>query len=96
LTWPQGISTFITLAYILISEFFFQQAYNFWAVLALECFAILFWLVSFALLASEVNEIRCLTFGCFDYAYYKRSLLGTANTFYNTMAAVAGLGGLQL
>lgn len=85
------------MAYTLVSEFFLQQLYNFWAVLALECFLVLFWLVSFALLASEVSG---LGFGGYPYTcvYYcfKRSLVKRNDPFYSTMATAAALGGVEL
>jgi hypothetical protein len=94
------LATLILIAYILVSEHFFPLAYNFWAILGLECFAVLFWLVSFALLASEVSGTGYVWFSncylaCFDNTPpYKRSLNG--NTFHNAMAAAAGLGGVEL
>jgi hypothetical protein len=86
--------------------------YNYWAILGLDIFAIVFWLISFALLASEVAAYRIVTYTANDcyysYAgvcYYKRSRAletlakrATTNvyTYRNAMAAASGLGGLEL
>ena len=92
--------TLILIAYILVSEHFFLLAYKFWAILGLECFAVHFWLVSFALLASEVDGTGYVWFRNCYLAYfantppYKRSL--NENTFHNAIAAAAGLRGVEL
>ncbi len=83
--------------------------YNYWAILGLDIFAIVFWIISFSLLASEVAAYTIVTYNTSDdclysYAgvcYYKRSLdkrVATTNvyTYRNSMAAASGLGGLEL
>lgn len=42
------------------------SAYNYWAILGLDIFAIVFWLISFALLAWEVSVFG---WGVYDYGY---------------------------
>lgn len=42
------------------------SAYNYWAILGLDIFAIVFWLISFALLAWEVSVFG---WGLYDYGY---------------------------
>jgi len=46
-----SILTLIFLAYIFVTAFKVTQAYNMWAVLGLEIALVIFWLVTFALLA---------------------------------------------
>jgi hypothetical protein len=85
--------------------------YNYWAVLGLDIFAIVFWLISFSLLASEVAAYQIVTYSTDSCAYYydgycykKRDLnflpkrYATTNvvTYRNSMAAASGLGGLEL
>jgi hypothetical protein len=81
--------------------------YNYWAILGLDIFAIVFWLTSFSLLASEVAAYQIVTYSNDDCTYYyygycvkKRSLEERATTnvytYRNSMAAASGLGGLEL
>jgi len=81
--------------------------YNYWAVLGVDIFAVIFWLISFALLASEVAAYQIVyDTGCsytYDgYCYKKRGLnllpkRATTNvvTYRNALAAASGLGGLE-
>jgi hypothetical protein len=80
--------------------------YNYWAILGLDIFAIVFWIISFSLLASEVAAYKIVTYTDYCAYYYygycvkKRSLEERATdgvyTYRNSMAAAAGLGGLEL
>jgi hypothetical protein len=47
----QSIATFIIVAYYIVSGTYHVESYNRWAVLALDIFGVIFWLISFALLA---------------------------------------------
>jgi hypothetical protein len=86
--------------YIIGAELLWPLVYNYWAILGLEIFAVLFWLISFALLASEVNTAdggNC--YGCgsnIDPVVPRPKKRSVGNTFNNSMAAASGLGGLQL
>jgi hypothetical protein len=40
--------------YAIVSELALPSSYNYWALLGLDIFATVFWIISFALLASEV------------------------------------------
>lgn len=51
-----SILTFIFLGYIFLTAFKFVRAYNMWAVLGLEIACVIFWLVTFALLADHAKE----------------------------------------
>lgn len=82
--------------------------YNYWAILGLDIFAIIFWLVSFAYLASEVAAYQIVTYtDTCTYVYYgyclKKRDVDLAKrattdvyTYRNSMAAASGLGGLEL
>lgn len=82
------------------------MAYNYWAILGLDVFAIVFWIVAFALLASEVAPFSTVTPSCLYYLYgfcvSKKRDIGLAKrnfslvTYRNVLAAAAGLGGLEL
>ena len=93
--------------YVIVAETGAPVMYNYWAILGLDIFAIIFWITSFSLLASEVAAYHIVTYTnhC-TYYYYgycvkKRSLeerAATTNvyTYRNAMAAASGLGGLEL
>jgi len=91
----------ITCVYLLVAEFSAPKIYNYWAVLSLDIFLLIFWLCSFAYLASQVAIIFGYTTGSY-YSYY-------SNTYYyyyysrsevlvwaSCLAAAAGLGALEL
>lgn len=61
-----GAATIIITLYVVLSTLVWPVAYNYWAVLGLDAFGTLIWLVSFALLASEVNSTKTL-FDDYDY-----------------------------
>lgn len=103
---PQAIQTIITVVYILVTFFFLPIAYNYWAVLGLDVLGVIFWLCSFAVLSSEVQNYKSDfdNFGggddCFDGLCFKRSIIQkrfvTFNNYYHTMTALAVFGAFQL
>jgi hypothetical protein len=98
--------------YIIVAGLVFPIAYNDWAVLALDIFAVLFWLISFPLLASRVaHEGKngsvsganlngfpdCFGGQCFSNDDATLSKRGTNfQTYHNSMAAASALGALEL
>jgi hypothetical protein len=98
----------IIVVYYLVATIAMPIIYNYWAVLGVDIFAVIFWLISFALLASEVAAYQIVyDTGCsytFDgYCYKKRGLnllpkraTTNAATYRNALAAASGLGGLEL
>lgn len=77
------------------------RADNYWAILALDIFGMIFWIASFALLASQVANFMDEGTDCtYDYYY------GTTCTSYELtetgvivggcLCAAAGIGGLEL
>lgn len=44
----------ISSIYCLVARFGPPKAYNYWAILGLDIFLLLFWLISFAVLAAQV------------------------------------------
>lgn len=52
-----SILTFIFLAYIFVTALKFPIAYNMWAVLGFEIVLVIFWLVTFALLADYASGL---------------------------------------
>jgi hypothetical protein len=101
----------IITVYIIVAQTGAPIIYNYWAILGLDIFAIVFWIISFSLLGSEVASYQIVTYSSNDciysYAgvcYFKRSRAlehltkrsTDIYTYRNAMAAASGLGGLEL
>jgi hypothetical protein len=89
--------------YIIVAGLVFPTAYNYWAVLALDIFAVLFWLISFPLLASRVaregksGSVSGANTDCYWGPCFVLLKRGTDfYTYRNSMAAASGLGALEL
>lgn len=63
----QSIVTVITSIYCIVARFGPPKAYNYWAILALDIFLLLFWLISFAVLAAQVAATWAYNDDYFDY-----------------------------
>lgn len=70
-----AIVSLIIVVYILIASKSCPSVYNYWAILALEIFAVIFWLCTMGVLASYAGA---LTVGYSGYAY------GDSNSYYET------------
>ncbi|KAH8196767.1 hypothetical protein TruAng_009059 [Truncatella angustata] len=86
-----ALATLITCIYIIVAEFGAPALYNYWAVLSLDIFLVVFWLISFALLAAEIAPYAS---GYCTY-YYCYSLSSAEKTYFAILAAAAGLGGAE-
>jgi len=111
LTLFTAIATLITVVYILVAELSAPAAYNYWAILGLDIFCIIFWIISMSIMAWEVaatswyiNDSSSGSTCYYDYTlledvcYKKRDLTKRYTTYYtyrNVMAAAAGLAGLE-
>lgn len=102
--------TMIITVYYIVATTVLPAAYNYWAILGLDMFAVLFWIISFSLLAWEVaafgwglSYAGTSSTSCDIYGYcYKKRDLGIEKrattdyyTYRNALAAAAGLGGLE-
>ncbi|KAI8951867.1 hypothetical protein F4801DRAFT_542884 [Xylaria longipes] len=76
-----AIVTLISSIYILVAHFGPPTAYNYWAILGLDIFHVIFWLVSFALVAAQAAYI--IAYGTYYYDYYD------GYTIYGSIAAAA-------
>ncbi|KAI0095837.1 hypothetical protein GGR51DRAFT_62657 [Nemania sp. FL0031] len=85
-----SIVTLITSIYILIAHFGPPRAYNYWAILGLDIFHVLFWLISFALIASQAAILFAYS-NYYDGYYFESgfTILGSIT------AAAAGLGAVN-
>ena len=98
----------IITVYYIVAVTGVTAAYNYWAILGLDIFAIVFWIISFSLLASEVaayswvvSDVSSCNYTYLGYCYKKRDLNlekrdTNIYTYRNAMAAASGLGGLEL
>ncbi|KAJ2990843.1 hypothetical protein NUW58_g2758 [Xylaria curta] len=83
-----AIVTLISSIYVLVSHFGPPAAYNYWAIMGLDIFLVVFWLISFALLASQAALL--IAYGAYYYGYFTGyTILGSI------VAAAAGLGGIN-
>ena len=91
----------IITVYVLVANLVMPAFYNYWAILGVDIFAIVFWLISFALLGSETSTLFAVV-ECYDGYCYKKRDVGLVkrytdfHTYRNALAAAAGLGGLEL
>ncbi len=101
----QSLATFIIVSYGLLTQAIrsLQSAYNYWAILALEIFAIIFWLATMALLASTRAAFIYPAYisGCYNdgyggYCYAKRDTYVATNGYLNMMSAAAGFSAIEL
>ncbi|KAI1768130.1 hypothetical protein GGR53DRAFT_13780 [Hypoxylon sp. FL1150] len=98
LTLFSAIVTLITSIYCLVARYGPPKAYNYWAILGLDIFLVVFWLISFAILAAQVaaafayyDEVRDEYDDDYDLSDYD-----TAVTVYGScLAAAAGLGAVE-
>lgn len=92
-----AIATIIITIYYIVVEFSASawKSYNYWAVLALDIFALIFWLISFALMAAQTAPFAngFTVCGVYECIYYP--LEGVFLTLFACMATVAGLGGVE-
>lgn len=84
----------IIVVYYLVSTLAVPAMYNYWAVLGLDIFACVFWIISFSLLASEVAAYNIVTYNSdscdgdgvyYDgVCYYKKRSLNFLSKRYAT------------
>jgi hypothetical protein len=95
----------ITVIYINVTTKFHPIAYNYWAILGLDIFLIVFWLISFALVASEAKSyirFSAEPSDCnFDYrSLYRRECFQYQNTssstYRNVLRVTAVFGAFEL
>ncbi|RYP77206.1 hypothetical protein DL771_001255 [Monosporascus sp. 5C6A] len=96
-----AIATLIASIYCLVAHFGPPGAYNYWAILGLDVFLLLFWLISFAVLAAQVAPFLAYYSAYYDYYsdysdYYDYySYDDAVLTYVAILAGAAGLGGLE-
>jgi len=73
-----------------VAEYNAPVIYNYWAILALDIFLVIFWLCSFSLLASQVSLSYSFSYGYYD-SYYDSTL-----AWASCLVGAAGLGGVEL
>jgi hypothetical protein len=84
--------------YLIVAEYGAAKLYNYWAVLSLDIFLVIFWLCSFGLLAAQTAYFLAFgvsTYSSFYDAYVTSELSDTGYVWAICLAAGAGLGGIQ-
>ncbi|KAK7403776.1 hypothetical protein QQX98_010469 [Neonectria punicea] len=72
------------------------KLYNYWAVLALDIFLLVFWIISFALLTDQTVFFWSVTSGyCDYYTCYYGSLSGSVLVYGAILATACGLSALE-
>ncbi|KAI5865690.1 hypothetical protein GGS23DRAFT_350668 [Durotheca rogersii] len=87
-----AIVTLISTIYCLVAHFGPPKAFNYWAILGLDIFLVIFWLISFAVLASQVATLFSLLS---NYIYYYSDIELVYTVYSACLAAAAGLGGVE-
>ncbi|KAI2620505.1 hypothetical protein GGR54DRAFT_102670 [Hypoxylon sp. NC1633] len=96
LTLFTAIATIITSIYCLVAHFGPPKAYNYWAILGLDIFLVLFWLISFAILASQVASAFAVYHDYANfYGDYYDDYETAINIYGGCLAGAAGLGGVE-
>ncbi|KAF6828723.1 integral membrane protein [Colletotrichum musicola] len=83
-----SVATIIETIWLIVAHYGMPKAYNYWAVLALDIFLVVFWLCGFGLLASEAAYLFVID----SYYYYSSTSIVILSS---CMSAAAGVGGLQ-
>lgn len=91
-----AVATLIVTVWLVVAEYSLPCIYNYWAVLALDIFLVVFWLCAFALLASQAAFVFSGTTYCNVYDCYSSEPTGLYFVFAACMAAASAIGGLQL
>jgi hypothetical protein len=92
----KAISTLIVCIYLLVAEYNAPVAYNYWAILGLDIFLVIFWLCSFAVQSASISYSVGYYGYTYDYYYDSYYADGYSLAWYACQAAAAGLGGVQL
>ncbi|KAH7381508.1 hypothetical protein BKA66DRAFT_570650 [Pyrenochaeta sp. MPI-SDFR-AT-0127] len=92
-----ALATLITGIYLLVAEYSSPRLYNYWAILGLDIFLVIFWLCSFAPLAAQVSYFfYYFNNSYYGYSYYdKYYFQGATLSWISCLATAAGLGGVQ-
>jgi hypothetical protein len=95
----QALATIITLIYIFVATYSQPIIYQYWAILGLEVLCLIFWLISFALLASEVAYATSYACGGYYDAYgdyISRTCSSRTLGILGLFGACAGVGAIEL
>ncbi|TGO30442.1 hypothetical protein BPAE_0005g00360 [Botrytis paeoniae] len=106
LTLASAAISIVICVYVIVASTGAPVLYNYWAILGLDIIAVILWVVSFPILASQIANAITVEDTCTSYYYcyyYKRKRgLGlekraetTWETYKNVMIATSALGGLE-
>lgn len=104
----QAAISIVICVYVIVASTGAPVLYNYWAVLGLDIIAVILWVVSFPILASQIANAVTVQETCdsyYDYCYYYKHKRGlglekraetTWETYKSVMIATSALGGLEL
>jgi predicted membrane protein len=95
----QALATIISLIYYFVATYSQPFLYQYWAILSLDIFCLIFWLISFALLAAEVAVAAAYSCsGYYDYYgdYVSSGCSRGSSGAIGLFGACAGIGGILL
>ena len=95
----QALATIISLIYYFVGAYSQPFLYQYWAILSLDIFCLIFWLISFALLAAEVA--LAAAYSCSGYYNYSGDYVSSGCSTDSSLAiglfgACAGIGAVLL
>ncbi|KAK7430208.1 hypothetical protein QQZ08_003183 [Neonectria magnoliae] len=91
-----SVASVIITLWMVLAHSCAPKLYNYWAVLALDIFLLVFWIISFALLTAQTVFFWSVTSGyCDYYTCYYGSLSGSALVYGAILATACGLGALE-
>ncbi|TGO51465.1 hypothetical protein BOTNAR_0355g00060 [Botryotinia narcissicola] len=107
LTLASAAISIVICVYVIVASTGAPVLYNYWAVLGLDIIAVILWVVSFPILASQIANAVTVQETCdsyYDYCYYYKHKRGlglakraetTWETYKSVMIATSALGGLE-
>ncbi|KAF7880847.1 uncharacterized protein EAF02_006738 [Botrytis sinoallii] len=106
LTLASAAISIVICVYVIVASTGAPVLYNYWAILGLDIIAVILWVVSFPILASQIANAITVDYSCDSYysCYYYKHKRGlglekraetTWETYKGVMIATSALGGLE-
>ncbi|KAF7948934.1 hypothetical protein EAE96_008114 [Botrytis aclada] len=108
LTLASAAISIVICVYVIVASTGAPTLYNYWAILGLDIIAVILWVVSFPILASQIANAITVEDSCssyyYGYCYYYKHKRGlglqrraetTWETYKSVMIATSALGGLE-
>jgi hypothetical protein len=82
--------------YIVIATEINTIIYNYWAILGLHVFLVIFWLCSFAVTASDAHQFNSIVGFCYEEDVFVGVVNSSCDTYGDVWRATAVFGALEL